>query len=84
VFLAVALHEGGEIRLQWCAACDAANITEHSTLRAPPCRACGSGLHEATEHAVRPLTLGAGTSGLVTTDARDRAARGETGTLRGH
>jgi hypothetical protein len=84
VFLAVALHEGGEIRLQWCAACDAANITEHSTLRAPPCRACGSGLQETAEHAARPATVGAGISGLATTDARDRAVRGETGTLRGH
>jgi hypothetical protein len=47
VFLAIALNAGDEIRLQWCHSCDAANITEHSALRLPPCRACGATLRDA-------------------------------------
>jgi dihydroorotate dehydrogenase electron transfer subunit len=40
------LNAGDEIRLQWCHSCDAANITEHSALRLPPCRACGAALRD--------------------------------------
>ena len=46
VFLAIALHTADEIRLQWCHSCDAANITEHSAVRLPPCRACGAALRD--------------------------------------
>ena len=46
VFLAIALNAADQIRLRWCHACDAANITEHSALRVPPCRACGAALRD--------------------------------------
>ena len=46
VFLAIALHTADEIRLQWCHSYDAANITEHSAVRLPPCRACGAALRD--------------------------------------
>lgn len=46
VFLAIALNAADQIRLRWCHSCDAANITEHSTLRLPPCRACGAALRD--------------------------------------
>jgi hypothetical protein len=46
VFLAIALNAADQIRLRWCQSCDAANITEHSALRLPPCRACGAALRD--------------------------------------
>jgi hypothetical protein len=79
VSLAIALHEGGEIRLRWCDACDAANITEHSTLRPPPCRACGSTLEEPQDLGtrMRPTTASITLAGAP-------APGGEAARLRGH
>lgn len=45
-FLVRALTAGDEIRLRFCPACEALNIAEAITLRAPPCRACGTPIPE--------------------------------------
>ena len=79
MFLALALHEGDEILLRWCASCDAANITEHSTMRPPPCRACGLPLE---------VPLGAAGGGDLSSGPAARegghAVRHGAATLRGH
>ncbi|MEY2624611.1 MAG: hypothetical protein EBT64_03335 [Gammaproteobacteria bacterium] len=45
-FLAKALTLGDEIRLRFCAACQALNIVETVTLRDPSCRACEAPMPE--------------------------------------
>lgn len=78
VSLAIALHEGGEIRLRWCSECDAVNITEHSTLRPPPCRACGAALDDTPDAPGPRRPIGAPAF------AGGHAPGGGTGRLTGH
>lgn len=46
VFLADALQRGHELRLRWCADCDAVGVTERAMLRPASCRCCGGALAE--------------------------------------
>ena len=46
VYLAEALQRGDELRLRWCADCDAVGVTERAMLRPTGCRGCGGALAE--------------------------------------
>jgi len=58
VYLADALQRGDELRLRWCAGCDAVSVTERAMLRPTGCRCCGGALAETPTQRSGPRDTG--------------------------
>ncbi|MFM7626113.1 MAG: hypothetical protein ACKO7G_06530 [Gammaproteobacteria bacterium] len=58
VYLADALQRGDELRLRWCADCEAVGVTERATLRPTGCRCCGGTLAETPTQRSGPRDTG--------------------------
>jgi hypothetical protein len=58
VYLADALQRGDELRLRWCAGCEAVSVTERAMLRPTSCRCCGGALAETPTQRSGPRDTG--------------------------